>query len=518
MRLLIYGINYTPELTGVGKYTGEMAEWLVAQGHEVFVVTAPPYYPDWKIKAGFSARRYSSELLGGVKVWRCPLWVPTQPSGFKRLLHLASFAISSLPLILWQGLRWQPDVVLVVEPPFFCVAGALLTASLSGAKSWLHIQDFEIDAGFDLGLLPSTQFIRSLAFAQERWFMERFDRISTISDRMIKRLKAKGVQASKCVYFPNWVDTNTIYPSPEVNPLREELGITPDTFVALYSGSMAKKQGLEVLIATAQQLVASHPKILFVLCGEGSAKSQLIKLAEGMPNVRFLNLQPIERLNALLNLANVHLLPQIPNAADLVMPSKLKGMCASGRPVVATATHGTQVAQVVQRCGIVVPPGDVTALAKAIVYLATNVEECTQLSEGAREFAVTQWHQEKVLGQLEKKLQELCSSQNLERNSANAVGLEYSLETSLKTGVTENYLSINQTKPISNYLMEVGLITESQVDSALKEQRNTGEQLGEILVKRGWITQQTVDELEKSKILLEQTRVVEITSENKRSY
>lgn len=410
MRLLIYGINYAPELTGVGKYTGEMAEAIAAQGHEVRVVTAYPYYPAWKVEAGFSPWRYKHTFIKGVKVWRCPLWVPNRPSGLKRVLHLASFAASSLPLSLWQGLFWRPDVVFVVEPTFLCVLGGWLASGLGGAKAWLHIQDFEIDAGFELGLLPSSGFIRSLVKASERWLMKRFDCVSTISKRMMERLKTKGIHPAKSVYFPNWVDTKTIHPLQGTNQLREELDISPDTFVALYSGSIAEKQGLEILIAVANELAADYPKILFVLCGQGSAKKRLVELSKQLPNVRFLDLQPAERLNALLNLANAHLLPQVSNAADLVMPSKLQGMCASGKPIIATAEHGTQVAQVVQKCGVVVSPGDVTALAKGIVYLATNPEKCTQFSKAAREYAVTHWHQEKILGQIEQKLVGLCPS------------------------------------------------------------------------------------------------------------
>lgn len=170
------------------------------------------------------------------------------------------------------------------------------------------------------------------------------------------------------------------------------------------------KRTYPILIAVAKQLATDYPKILFVLCGQGSAKKRLVELSKQLPNVRFLDLQPAEQLNALLNLVNVHLLPQISNAADLVMPSKLKGMCASGKPVIATAEHGTQVAQVVQKCGVVVSPGDVTALAKAIVYLATNPQKCTQFGKAAREYAITHWHQEKIIGQIEQKLVGLSAS------------------------------------------------------------------------------------------------------------
>jgi colanic acid biosynthesis glycosyl transferase WcaI len=165
-----------------------------------------------------------------------------------------------------------------------------------------------------------------------------------------------------------------------------------------------------------------------------------MKLSRDLPNVRFLDLQPSKRLNALLNLANTHLLPQLSGAADLVMPSKLKGMCASGRPAIATAEHGTQIAHVVQKCGIVVQPGDVTALASAIVYLATNPEKCTQLGKAARRYAVNHWNQEKVLGQVEQKLVELCSSPKPESVGVNAENIRVEpamFELSLKSHSTE---------------------------------------------------------------------------------
>ena len=132
MKLLIYGINFAPELTGIGKYTGEMAQWLAHAGHEVRVITAPPYYPDWKVAPGHSASRYRSESWQGVRVIRAPLWVPHQPGGLKRLLHLASFALTSLPALFAQW-RWKPDVVWVVEPPLMCAPAAVAFAALRGA-------------------------------------------------------------------------------------------------------------------------------------------------------------------------------------------------------------------------------------------------------------------------------------------------------------------------------------------------------------------------------------------------
>ena len=213
MRILIYGINFSPELTGIGKYTGEMAAWLAARGHEVRVVTAPPYYPDWQVWTGFSGWRYqlADEAGGSLRVVRCPLWVPARPSGLTRLLHLASFALSSLPVLLWQW-RWRPAVVFAVAPPLFCAPGAWLAARLAGGKAWLHIQDYEVDAAFDLGLLKGAR-LRRMALAGERWLLRRFDRVSTISRRMLALAQAKGVAAGCLVLFPNWVDVLAIRPT-----------------------------------------------------------------------------------------------------------------------------------------------------------------------------------------------------------------------------------------------------------------------------------------------------------------
>ena len=98
MRILVYGLNYSPELTGIGKYTGEMAVWLAERGHEVRVVTAPPYYPAWRIREDYRGLRYRTERAHGHPVvYRTPLYVPQRPTGIKRIVHLVSFMLGSLP-------------------------------------------------------------------------------------------------------------------------------------------------------------------------------------------------------------------------------------------------------------------------------------------------------------------------------------------------------------------------------------------------------------------------------------
>jgi colanic acid biosynthesis glycosyl transferase WcaI len=404
MRILIVGINYAPELTGIGKYSGEMAEYLVAAGHEVHVVTAPPYYPEWRVADGYAAWCYSREILAGVSIWRCPIWVPARPSGLKRLLHLASFALFSLPVMVRQ-LFWRPDVIIAIEPPLFCAPAAWVCAGLSGARAWLHVQDFEVDAAFELGILRSP-WLRSMVSKMESWLMRRFDRVSTISVNMVQRLIQKKLAAEKTVLFTNWVDTDVIFPLTTPSPMRQQFGIPPNATVALYSGNMGEKQGLEIVLETAIRL-ADESNIKFVLCGDGAARQRLQQKYPDLPNVQWLPLQPLERLNELLNMANIHLLPQRSGAEDLVMPSKLTGMLASGRPVVATATEGSQIAEVLQGCGEVVEPDNVEQFVNAIIELARDAAKCAKLGENARAYALKNWARGSVLQEFDRQLREL---------------------------------------------------------------------------------------------------------------
>ena len=221
MRLLIYGLNHAPEPTGIGKFTGEMAAWLASRGHEVRVVTAPPYYPAWRVGPGYSAWRWQREEIEGARVYRCPLYVPAQPSGTKRILHLASFALSSLPVALWQALVFRPQVLIAIAPALTSIPGARLAAALGGAAAWLHIQDFEIDAAFALGMVSGGP-VRRFALGSESWLLRRFHRVSSITPAMVARLGEKGVAAARRRLFPNWVDTATIRPAGSA--LRRELG------------------------------------------------------------------------------------------------------------------------------------------------------------------------------------------------------------------------------------------------------------------------------------------------------
>lgn len=412
MRILVIGINYAPDLIGVAKYNTELCESLAAD-HEVRVVTAPPYYPDWQIPAEYRSSWYRRERLNEVDITRAPIYVPGRPSGAKRMLHHASFLLSAAGPVLSSALRWRPDIVFAVAPSLLSAPIAALAARISGAASWLHVQDMEVDAAFELGLLKSAMS-RKLMLRVERRILGSFDRISTISPQMIRCLEQKGIASEKLREFRNWIDTSVIVPGSNQTSFRAELGLKPTDIVALYSGAMSNKQGLELIIEAAAATRHSHPSLQYILCGNGPVKPALNQLASGLDNVHFLDLQPQARVSELLSTADIHLLPQKAQVSDLVLPSKLAGMFASGRPLVAMALPGTGIASETTGAGLVIAPGDAQGLASAILELAGDPALRARLGAAARTRAELKWDRISIMRSLEREFLALPQRKTVE--------------------------------------------------------------------------------------------------------
>jgi colanic acid biosynthesis glycosyl transferase WcaI len=407
VKILIAASNFTPDAIGVGKFTGEMAEWLAARGHDVRVITAPPFYPHGRISQGYSGWKFAREKYAQLDVLRCPIWVAKKQSGVRRLLQGLSFALSSMVPLLWSCVFWRPDVVWTVAPSLPSAAIALVGAKLAGRPCWIHIQDFEIDAAFELGLLRSSR-LRSFLQKAERFLLSRSEVVSTITPRMLERLDLKKISSRKTL-FPNWVDPASIFPVQDNSSARARLGIGEHHFVALYSGNLGEKQGVHDLVDVARML-SDTKDALVLICGDGAGHARLAELASGLENVRLLPLQPSAEFNDLLGAADVHLLPQKPEVADLVMPSKLLAMLSSGRPVVAGAMAGTQLAHEIEGCGIVVPPGDAALMADAIRLLKSRSDLRSAMGRAAIDRVHERWAKSKILSQFEKDLTALGNS------------------------------------------------------------------------------------------------------------
>lgn len=402
MRVLIVGLNYAPERVGIAVYTTGMAEALAAKGHDVRVIAGQPYYPAWRIMDGHNAWSLTETKENGVTVTRVPHYIPAVPTGRKRLIHHVSFAAAAALPALWKSLFWRPNVVMTIAPSLIAAPVARAAAFVAGARSWLHVQDFEVEASFATKLLKDGGSLAKLAVKFEAAVLKSFHRVSAISPEMCRRLIDKGVPCEKVVEFRNWADIDAIRPMHVPSVYRTEWKIATEQ-VALYSGNIGNKQGMEIVLDAARKL--NHRKDLtFVVCGEGPNRQRLEDLATGLSNIQFHDLQPKERLNELMGLATIHLLPQMAGAADLVLPSKLTNMLASGRPVVATAAAGTGLAREVEGCGMVVAPGDAEALAAGIEQLIDDKTAWADMARAARRRAEDWWAKDKVLGRLEAAL------------------------------------------------------------------------------------------------------------------
>ena len=396
--ILIIGLNYAPEPVGIGPYSQGFAEAVAARGANVSVVAGKPYYPQWRVDPAFAGGGWRRSVESGVRIVRCPHYVPAEPGGLKRVLHLASFALSALGPALREALRprgERPEIVFTVAPALLGVMTAWLAANLAGARLWIHVQDFEVEAALATGLMDDRKLSARLARWVEATFLKLGDHVSTISPQMCAKLVEKGVAANRVFEMRNWSDARFAPAPAGAEQVRADWGLSGKV-VALYSGNIARKQGIEILVEAAR-LLRDRADIAFVICGEGPNRQPLEALAAGLANVQLHNLQPAEQMGAMLTMADLHLLPQIAGAADLVLPSKLTNMLASGRPVVATTEPGTGLYDEVDGCGTVTPPGDAPALAAAIAALADDPVRRETLGAAAIARAAERWRKDPII-------------------------------------------------------------------------------------------------------------------------
>jgi colanic acid biosynthesis glycosyl transferase WcaI len=407
MRILIFGINYAPELTGIGKYTGEMGSWLANQGHEVTAITALPYYPEWEIHDKYKDKWWYTEEVSRVTVQRCPLYVPKKVNAIKRIIHEFSFFLSTAPIWLINIFRKKYDVIICVSPPFHLGILPLIYSKLKGARLITHIQDLQVDAAKDLGMIKN-QLALKLMFWLEKILLKNSNAVSTISTGMQKKLVSKGIDISKIILFPNWVDETVIKPLAKEKSLKREFGINDSTQVILYSGNLGEKQGLEIIVEVAKSF-EDQTDILFLITGSGGGKDKLINMVAdaGLKNVKFFPLQPYERLSSLLATADIHLVLQKKSASDLVMPSKLTAILAAGGCPIVSATPGTSLYEVISehQLGILIEPESPSALREGIEFaLKSNL---SGFQKNARLYSEKFLSKDNILKQFEISLKQL---------------------------------------------------------------------------------------------------------------
>jgi len=394
MRILLLGLNYAPEVVGIGPYTTELAEHLVESGNEVSVLTSFPYYPHWMIDPAYRRTRpFRVERIKGVRVVRSPILLPgTGHKPFRRILFDSSLAVTSLMASAGIG---AVDVVICVSPPLQLGVTAWLIARTRGASLVLHLQDLVPDAALSIGMMREGRAVR-LARRLERFVYSRADRITAISQGFLDNLLGKGVPAEKLRLLPNWVEM-TKFNGASDPAMRATLGAQNGETLVLHAGNMGAKQGLETVVDAAAAL--ANENIVVVLVGDGSYRRELEARATqlGLTNLKFVPLQ--DDFPATLAAADLLVLAQRSRLVDSVAPSKLLGYMAAGKPVVAAVNEVSEAGRIIReaQCGVVVPAEDPQALAAAVISLRRQPALLARLGEAGRAYASAHYDKAVIL-------------------------------------------------------------------------------------------------------------------------
>jgi len=376
MSILLIGINYAPELTGIGPYTTGVAEHFARQGHSVRVITGVPHYPAWR------RGRAPSNSSPNPRVSRQWHFVPRNPTALGRMLYESSWLLSGMRALAVK----QPQVVIGVIPSLSGGVLAWLASRKFRVPMGLIFQDLMGPAAAQSGYRGGTR-VAGLTRRTEAFIARKADAVATISDGFSTYLTLAGVPSDRIQRVRNW--TRFDVPTETRDTTRAHLGWAPSDFVCLHAGNMGHKQGLDNLLKAAQ--LVRNPQVKIVLAGDGNDRNRLIGRAKALKvrNVSFVGLQPSGLFESMLQAADVLLLNQRNSVGEMNLPSKLVSYFAAGRPVIGAVAAGSNASREIEASGggILVPPADGPALAQAIEALMDSPEHAADLGQRGLAYA-----------------------------------------------------------------------------------------------------------------------------------
>lgn len=405
-RVLVLGLNYPPEPTGISPYTGAMARGLVRRGFTTRVLTAHPHYPNWKVTPGYG-QWSRSEHLDGVPVTRMKHYVPAEPKGVKRVLSEVSFG-ARLGTARWG----TPDAIVLVSPALISSAMGLARARwrrLFGrrAATVVWVQDL-----YTLGLSETGQAsgaVVRLMSALEGWMLRSADRVVVIHDRFAQRVSDDfGVPRDRIEVVRNWTHLPPM-PPVDIDATRAKLGWGPDETVVLHAGNMGVKQGLDNVVEAAREAAERGDRVRFVLLGAGSELGRLREAGASVPTLQFLSPLNDADFAAALASADCLLVNERPGVSEMAVPSKLTSYFSAARPVVAATDLTGITAEEIRNAdaGVVVPAGDPAALLDAVNTLAADATLSMRLGANGRQYRYTVLDEESAIDQFTAMLQRM---------------------------------------------------------------------------------------------------------------
>lgn len=354
MRTYVFTNRVYPPVPGAtGELLRDLAEALAADGDRVVVVTSGRD-EEPEVAAG---RR---EVINGVEVIRVGTAPFTRDSHWRRAVSY----LGLYPQLMWQVWKLGPvdAVVSMTDPPLQVAA---VTLAACRARKKIHwAQDLYPELAEELGVMPRGGVAAHLLRALSTWALRRQDEVVPVGRCMRKRLLGRGVDALRIETIPNW-NTADAAPAGRVEAARERFGWR-ESFVVLYSGHFGLAHDFGTPAAAARLLAGSGVRLVFA--GEGPRLAALRRETADLPHVSFLPPQPKIGLGAFLAAADAHLVTVRAGLGGLVVPSKIYGALASGRPVFYVGPPGSEAALLVEASGrgASIPNGDAAALAEAI--------------------------------------------------------------------------------------------------------------------------------------------------------
>jgi colanic acid biosynthesis glycosyl transferase WcaI len=395
-RVVIVTSNFFPERTGIGQVTTELAEYLASHGQEVSVITAMPYYPEWEIYPVYRSAWLKSESVGSVNVHRAWHFARPNPTSIGRIIHEVTLCAASIPNFI-RYMRGA-DRVFLVSPDLSFAAVGMWTSRLLGKRRLLIVQDVQPEAAVDLGMLRN-RFVVGLAKRIAKYLYAHADEVITLSDSMARRINAEMDVSNKLRIVPNTIDTRELEPATNQRSSFRARFVPDDTLAVVHAGNMGEKQDLSLLLRTAR-LLRDHRNVHFYVFGDGSKKSEFLKLRNDwdLTNVSHYPFQDRAVLPQILHGADVLLISQLPEVIDTVVPSKLVTAMGAGAMIVAACSVRSETARLLSAAGggLVIRASDEQALADAILRIEAGAEDVARHRQRVRQFAVDKFDRQKV--------------------------------------------------------------------------------------------------------------------------
>jgi colanic acid biosynthesis glycosyl transferase WcaI len=385
VRILLLNQVFHPDVAATAQHAHDLARHLVAHGHEVDVIASRSIYGE---KGATLPKR---ETIDGVHVHRVGRSLFGKAGIRARLLDFAMFYVAATFKAF--TIR-RPDVVICfTTPPFIALLGGLLKL-LRGSRHVYWIMDLYPEVLVANDVLRARSPVTSALEFISRLCMRSADRIVVLGRCMRQRVLDKRiVRPERVVHLGVWSDHEEVRPiERDANPYREQWGLD-GRFVVMYSGNFGLVHDVETMCRAAEKLQRDQ-RIAFAFVGGGKRKREVETFVKTLGlDARLEPYQPREQLDALLSCADVHLVSLLPGFDGLVVPSKLFGIMAAGRPAIVIGPPTSEISLVVQEsgCGRVIAPGDVTTLANTIRELADNPALARDMGERGRR-ALQQQH------------------------------------------------------------------------------------------------------------------------------